>query len=324
MKTSLSPSDDDLFEEATYWFLYRRDSTDPATEADYQDWLAGNPDREAAIEEVTALFGSLEEPVAAVANADFAQHIPVPIKRPWRNYVVAASLLMAVMAGAWFTQGGHYYLQPDVNITQTGEVRNVTLADGSTVTLGTDTVMKVQFREGERRVRLERGEAFFQVTPDRSRPFVVNTTTGSVRVLGTGFDVRRFDDRTRVSVTEGVVQVNAFTHKTQNIRNQDTLTAGQSAWLSGAGVQRDGQLDPLEVSAWRHKKLIFFKTPLSEVIAEIDRYHQGIIIVQGQTTRQIPISGAFDVSDPNESLRKLAVTLNLRHAGIGDKLVILY
>jgi transmembrane sensor len=97
----------------------------------------------------------------------------------------------------------------NVYSTGTGEIRTVTLDDGSTVWLNGDSRLRVDFTAPTRRVVLERGEAFFKVAHDTSRPFVVDAESQRITVTGTQFDVRRAPESVEVSVTEGHVNVDS-------------------------------------------------------------------------------------------------------------------
>ena len=91
--------------------------------------------------------------------------------------------------------------------TQVGEVRRLTLDDGSALALNTSSVLQVKFAADERRIVLRQGEASFQVAHDEDRPFVVQAGDVSVRAVGTAFSVRMRQQELEVVVTEGVVEV---------------------------------------------------------------------------------------------------------------------
>ncbi|MFS6709257.1 FecR domain-containing protein, partial [Staphylococcus aureus] len=134
--------------------------------------------------------------------------------------------------------------------------------------------LRVAYDARTRHVRLDRGEAYFDVTHEPWRPFVVDTPSGRAEVLGTVFDVRQDADRTRVTVVEGHVAVSAPTG------GSSVLGAGQSAWLGGAGLQAGSERDADPTAAWRHGQLDFFRTPLAEVMASLDRYRHGTIYLR--------------------------------------------
>src|SRR6202034_3836256 len=94
--------------------------------------------------------------------------------------------------------------------TAAGQHRDVTLADGSIVSLNTNTIVETDLSRKLRQIYLRKGEAHFQVAHDRSRPFLVHAGDAVVRAVGTEFEVRlREDKHVEVLVNEGRVEVQA-------------------------------------------------------------------------------------------------------------------
>jgi transmembrane sensor len=129
-----------------------------------------------------------------------------PVPRSWLT--IAASVLIAALAGAAWWQSVRYPLYN----TDIGERRSITLADGSTVDLNARSRLRVEFTENERRVSLLEGQALFQVSKDKNRPFIVRSGSATVRAVGTQFDVNRKASGTTVTVLEGRVAVYSSTH----------------------------------------------------------------------------------------------------------------
>jgi len=114
---------------------------------------------------------------------------------------LAASFLVLGVAGAFF------YNQRGTYSTATGEERSVSLEDGSTLDLNSQSKVRVRFNTHERTVELIQGQALFRVSKDLARPFIVSTDTTQVRAVGTQFDVYRKSSGTVVTVIEGRVAV---------------------------------------------------------------------------------------------------------------------
>lgn len=322
MVSRSTPTDDALFEQATRWHLCLREASDAATWQAYQQWLASDPRHVLAIAEAEKLLGMLSEPAADLAQQVSSVQAASPLpphrrrRRRWVGYAIAASVLLAVGA---FWLGHHDYdrLRGDT-VTTVGELRVLQLDDGSTITLNTDTALRVTYGAQERHVRLDRGEAYFQVAHQPSRPFIVDTPAGRAKVLGTVFDVRSETDRTRVAVAEGHVAVSAA-------GGGDTvLSAGQSVWLSKAGWQPGSERDADPTAAWRRGQLVFFRTPLADVVASLDRYRHGKVYLRGDALRQLPVSGSFDTRHPDATLDLLLSTLHLRTVRLGPWITVVY
>ncbi|WP_369979594.1 FecR family protein [Xanthomonas bundabergensis] len=321
--------DDDLFDQAVHWIL-RLDAApgDADSVRQYRDWLAVAPAAQ-AVAAARALLGMLQRPAAEVGDelgidplqpapspataiaataAAVAQRRPRRQRRRWQ--AVAAGLALAIGAGTWLGAGGLDRLRSDA-YTEVGAMRRLQLQDGSVVTLNTDSAIAVRMHDGVRSVRLLRGEAFFQVARDPRRPFVVDSAGGSARVLGTTFNVHLDAAAAQVSVVEGRVAVRPPAGGTGTV-----LVAGQSAWLAGESVRREPAVDPLAVAAWRRRQLVFYNTPLSQVVRELSRYRHGFIQLRGDIGA-LPVSGAFNVADPDAGLQVLLDSLQLDAVRLG-------
>ena len=194
-------------------------------------WLAADPRHRAAYERTKALWDDAAQlreldslidqdlgmdKRASDHGADLSPSLAkaVPNRRrrflaPLAAAAAAAALVVAALPALLLRSGTE---APAVTYAQTAatqiaEIRELTLPDGSIVTVGARSEIDVTFTDGARRVGLISGEAFFDVAPDAERPFIVQAGATEVQVLGTQFDVSRSEDRVRVAVLEGVVEV---------------------------------------------------------------------------------------------------------------------
>lgn len=314
---SPSTEDDTAFEQATRWHLRLRESTDPAIRSAYEAWLSSEPHHPAAMAEVERVWGAVRQPAIDLAR-DIALSSAAPARtnrRRW-HYAIALAALVLLVAGPWLQLGGYDRLRSDA-YTSVGEIRRLTLDDGSIVTLNTDTALSFNLHSSRREVKLLHGEAYFKVVHEPARPFVVDSPAGSARVLGTAFNVRLDQDRLRVSVVEGQVSVSSGASST-------VLAKRQSAWMRKGGITPEADRDALAVTAWQRRQIVFYRTPLSEVAAELSRYRHGVVMIRGEALRRMPVSGAFDVTDPDESLRLMQETLRLRALRLGGWITVIY
>ena len=183
--------------------------------------------------------------------------------------------------------------------TTTAEMRTVALADGTTASLAPESAIAVDFQAGERRVRLLRGRAFFDVIQDVARPFRVVANTTVVTVVGTAFDVTVRDAGADIAVQKGDVLVDGPA-VSERLRSGDWLrTTGR------ADVAR-GTLRPGDVASWMRGELVVRDRPIGEVIAELRRYYRGVIVLRDSAFAERRISGIYDLRDPAATLRALA------------------
>ncbi|MBK1838759.1 FecR domain-containing protein, partial [Azospirillum sp. YIM B02556] len=207
--------------------------------------------------------------------------------------------------------------------TASGERRVVTLADGSQVQLNTDSAISVDFSGSGRRVTLRRGEAFFSVTADRSRPFEVTAMGAVTRVVGTRFAVRRMDEATRVVVEEGIVEVHCpagLAASEDGVR----LTAGEAArYEPGTCPTRENGVDVARATAWRDGRVVFDGRSLREVVGELNRYRSGPIILLDAELAQRRVTGVFDIRDPDRALSAIEQVLPVSVHRIAGYLAVL-
>lgn len=258
---------------------------------------------------VVALFPGLRrhETGAAAGCAARARHA-------WWGYAgkIAASLLLLAGIGAAMMAGGAAdgLFGPARAVYQTavGENRLIRLDDGSIIELNTASRVTVRMTDKRRAIALERGEAYFVVAKDAARPFVVATDDAFVRALGTEFNVKAVDQRLAVTVIEGEVMVGDGRYdarpshegqgwRTNLIRNQQLVLA-DAPRHDRRKLPVSNSVNAKKLVAWREKKLIFDAMPLSEVVADFNRYNRTVIEIRDPELAALAISGVFDPRDP--------------------------
>ncbi|MEC4748518.1 FecR family protein [Methylomicrobium sp. Wu6] len=290
-----APESAAVLDEALTWFARLQDSkAGPEVRRAFAAWRDACPEHAEAYAQVIELW---QAPALDAALAHYAV-IPLPVRRtPLRLWAAAACLLLTM--GWGLHAGGLLDRWRADYVTVAGEQRRIMLADGSAVTLNTDTALVSDF-DGERRgIRILHGEAYFEVKPDSARPFIVTAEAATVRVVGTRFTVRAGGD-TLVAVESGIVACAAGTGATLR------LTADQQAAISAHGVEKRSDADNGPAFAWLQGRLIFQDRPLAEVIAELDRYHPGIIYLAGGKLAVTRITGNYKLGDTGAVIRSLA------------------
>lgn len=203
-----------------------------------------------------------------------------------------------------------------------GERQSVELPDGSTLALNTDTVVQARFYDSERRVLLERGEAFFSVAADPIRPFLVDADLAIVKVTGTRFNVRRDADALAVAVESGSVEVAGGHWWKPDVRR---LARGQGARIAQAGgAVNVSSIDVAAASAWRRGKAVFDAAPLEAIVAELNRYRARPIVLRGPALGQLRIAGVFSIDEPDaflDALPSLAPVAVRRGADGGAEII---
>ncbi|MFC4313949.1 FecR family protein [Steroidobacter flavus] len=237
---------------------------------------------------------------------------------------VAASLMLAVVGAiVWYVSA----VRPD-HSTPVGGVASVPMSDGSKVTLNTDSQIRIDVTESERRVELQRGEAFFEVAKDPSRPFVVTAGGKRVIAVGTAFSVRRNGNDVQVAITEGRVRIEDATERQPMRGAVDekllTLAAGSVARATDDGVLvQDKPIPDIESDlSWRTGYLIFRDVALADAVAEFNRYTDRKIVIDDPAVATIRLSGKFRSTQFDAFVRLLEQGFPVRAERTDDRIVL--
>ena len=290
-------------------------------QAEFQAWL----NRSALHREAIAEYGNfwsefdtlrqLTNPIGAEREIGIQAKPPAGGTKYWLA-AAAASVLVMVAAGGFFLQQKAPERQqitvrqqvPDrpsarqSYATAIGGQKKFALADGSVVTLNTNSQIDVEIRGDCRDVHLVRGEAFFDVVHDEKRPFIVHANQYVVRDIGTAFAVHLTEKGLiNVRVTKGRVEIAARAGEGQaslRAKSLGILSAGQDV-LFGQKIERAEIVSDAELGrklAWRQGQLIYSGQPLADVLADISRYSDIQIDLADPALRDLPVGGAFSVN----------------------------
>ena len=245
------------------------------------------------------------------------------VRRRWPLLAgIAASLFaIAVVAGgvAW----SHYKrVETGAWSTALGAQKVVQLPAGSTATLGSDTGLRMAFSRSERDLDLARGEAFFEVTHDPARPFVVHVEGYRVTAVGTRFDVRRgHDSKLRVVVTRGLVRLQSTSDPAQAAT---MLPAGSIAMVGGGDVlvQQLPLDEARERLSWRDGYAVFHGTPLAEAVGEFNRYNARKIVIADPSLDALRVGGNFRLDNSAAFVRLMQEVFPVQSEQHGNRIVL--
>lgn len=234
------------------------------------------------------------------------------------RYSLAAAALIAGIAAGW-----HFWsIEQDTYRTRVGAIATVPIPDGSTVTLNTDSAIRVAVTESERRVDLEHGEAYFEVAHDPGRPFVVQAGSQRVVVTGTKFSVRRLDGELRILVREGRVRVEV-TDAAPEVPVPELVAGTVARTVGGGTLIQQESLEEIEVAlSWRSGYVVFRDTTLAEAIAEFNRYNTRKIVIDDPALAALRIGGNFRSTNVEAFVRLLEQGFRIRATREGDEIVL--
>ena len=279
----------------------------------FHEWLRADPRHELAFDHADRFWDAANRlpaarpddfpsPVDTTANSRRAHQQPQPsVKRrfftgfgPLATSLAASlavSLVCAIAIVAVLNKAPDASAPPAVEAfaTERGEVLSFTLKDGSTLTLGAASAVDISMTADGRTATLRAGDAFFDVSPDATRPFIVDAGPILTRVTGTAFDVRRSGEIIEVAVAEGAVTVSyrpplqsseTEAKKAGGARRIEKLAAGERIRASAReGLGAPAPVRPETIGAWRRARLIFDNAPIAEMVADLNRYVETPIVV---------------------------------------------
>ncbi len=277
-----------------------------AEEAECTHWRAESPEHERAWQELQVFDRKLDELPREVAQRVLRE----PAAPAWQKrdslrrllglgIVLGGASQMLRSTDTWQRSMADY-------ATATGEIREIRLADGTHLVLGTATTLDVRFDEHERRIELTRGEVLITTAHDPARvrrPFRVYGRHGRVEALGTRFSIRQDEASSRVSVFEGLVELRRARSPDLPIR----IAAGEATQYTGEVVMPPSGVQE-SAAAWSNGVLLAENMRVADFIAELSRYRPGLLRCD-PAVAELRVSGVFSLRDTDRALQNLARAL---------------
>lgn len=239
-----------------------------------------------------------------------------------RQWSLVASVFLALGYFTWEPLLTHVHLQTAQHRTAVGQQQQVLLEDGTRVMLNTDTAFNVVFSPQRRDIHLLNGEAAFAVARDPTRPFTVQSQNITTTALGTKFVVQRHQESVTITVSEHAVQISSSIIPTTPSmvvqEGQQISYSPEQGWSSTRAVDAD------QASAWQRGKMIFEAQPLGAVIADLNRYRHGHIFILNPSLRALPVTGVFEIADPDAALRIIEQALSIRDTSLSPYFLFLH
>ena len=311
----ISSARDEVDDAATRWAI--RLDGEPLSDEELHAldiWLAADPRRR----------GSLLRAEAALAYLDRGRALAEPTPNRIEGYRAPTfgrrALLVGGSLGGLASAGilGLVLMRPRPVEIQTaiGEMRRVPLPDGSVASVNTNSRVAVAMRTQRREVKLEEGEAWFQVAHDTARPFVVEAGEVRVQAVGTAFSVRKREGGADVLVTEGSVEAWIAGHEHDRTR----IAAGSKSFVAdatpGIVVEASGELD--RALAWRTGELALNGESLAYAASELNRYNSRKLVIDDATLAREPLVGYFRTDQPENFGRAVAAMVGAKFKVEGD------
>ena len=311
----------------------------PDERRDLDAWLAAHPDHRAAFDYARATWdelGALRAAPGSLINdvvpprpvASARQQRAARDRRPRilaRMAALAACVALAVGLGIFWFGDPATMLLADYR-TGPAEMRSVVLPDGSIVDLAPASAVSLRFDDGERRIELLSGTVYVTAAPmtaQERRPFLVQAADGSAKALGTQFMVDSLPNAVQVTVARHRVEVALAAAAGRS--GSVVLTRGMAVRYDGSsGLGAVRAVDLGTATAWRRGRLFFDRVPLSTVVATLNRYRRGRIVIANPDLAERTVSGMFETTRLETTLDQIARELGARSIAVPPFVTLMY
>lgn len=291
-------SDERIQEEAALWFArLRGDGISDAQRAVFAAWLDADSRHRREYDALERIW-------------DAAARLRPQAPKRRRATLAVAGLAGVVLICGWL---GRSWLDGRM-ATEPGERRQVELADGSRLDVAPNTKLRVKFDSGLRRLELEEGRVVVAVAADSRRSFEVAAGGGTIRDIGTRFEVDAGRERTRVTVAEGLVEIDLPASGAAPRK----VGAGETAEYDRDRIVSTGTADAAALT-WTKGQLLFDAAPLAEVVAALNRHRRTPIELADPFLMSIRVSGVFLIDDEAAALRAIERVAPVRFVSSGTK-----
>ncbi|MGE6821022.1 FecR family protein [Pseudomonas soli] len=293
--------------QAASWFSRNRNQPSRQDRKAFARWMQ-TPEHTRAYRQ----FEQLWDDLAALKQAN--RPVPLPVRRAprWRPALATAAALLCAVLASNLGAGSEAFSQ---RISASQAVQVLQLPDGSQLHVNAQTRLHLDFSAEQRLIQLEHGQLYIEVAPDKERPLFVDAGSGRVRVVGTGFDVRRGDRELVVAVAHGQVAFDTPGERQPPL----LLGARQGATYDLArGTLTRRELGEQQVADWRGGHVSFRNRELASLIDELGLYRQQPVVLADPTLGRYKVSGNLDVHDPDALLNALPALLPVKTTLLAD------
>lgn len=324
---------DSIRTQAAEWAdMLQQRSGDLTLRREFENWCSRDPAHAEAYERIdrayrlTRAIGGSDVQAQLRSETQMRIHAARRARTHRRRIGMALAASMVLAVAASFTVGGlsvdelryqqarlgHALAGETLYRTAVGGRRSITLEDGSTITLNTDSRVAVGLHASRREIALLRGQALFEVAHDPVRPFIVQAGARRITALGTAFDVHLTEQSVAVTLIEGRVSVEDVASTQTEPAAAVLLPGDQLLALTSQPKPIVRKADTRRATSWKEGLLLFEGENLAQAIAEVNRYGGPRIELADRDLGDLRISGAFKTGKPDAFLETLSWYLPIR------------
>lgn len=306
---------------------YLLDEASPEEKAEVEQWLSGGEDRQKQLEGMRVI---LQQSAVKLPEADeelawqrfkkriAESRIPVKKKTPLLTPLrMAAVIILLAGIALWIFFAQVDRPAPTLAVSSYNKVVTDTLPDGSMVTLNKNSTLSYKEKlEGDVRSVALKGEAFFDVRPDKAKPFIIQVNDVTVKVVGTSFNIRSEGDRTEVIVETGIVQVTRA-GKTIELKAKQKLSLGPQDTALVKEEVKDGLHN-----YYHSREFVCDNTPLWKLVEVLNEAYGVRIEIGRSSLKNLPLTATFNNESLDNILDIISATFDIKVERRGDRIVL--
>lgn len=298
-------------ETAIQWFMRMQDNdADHIDRSRFEAWLMSHPAHQQAYSEVAELWEDFDSPSQVQLLAS-AMDQKEQLKEERKNRIkksIANTFGILVIAAASLLGYQMWQAQPLMQVAAVadiGQIKSQELEDGTKLTINSGSDIEIIYYRTQRLVKLKRGEAIFEVARDESRPFVVDSGTAKITVLGTRFAVNRLQKLVRVSVDHGRVKVEPQSTEGNTNNAPLILNSGEVAEISNSGVAKRVDFEAADAFGFQQGIITFDQAGLEEIAETLSRHRKPAVIAEVTAGHDVHITAVLNIKNVEKFLHNL-------------------
>jgi len=317
---------DTIKDQAIYWAACKQEGLNENEQENLNLWLNENEKHKIAFDEaqnIYTIFQNIPKKYSQKASQEAHENIKkISIYeqiKPVLSYAAALFLVIVVSFKSYEYYSPTFEAQ---YISKNENINKTVLPDGTVLTMDQKTQIAVTFYHDKREVLLKKGQVFFEVAKDKDKVFIIDSGQVEIQVLGTSFEVQKYEDFTDVSVVEGIVKVSHIYNKNKNAAIIARLEKGDKISVNNKGkVNFYNKVVINEVASWREGKLIFNKNTLKEAFDTFAKYNDFEIESKVDLTSTL-FSGTFKINEMNKFLNVLKKVYSFKITKLNDRIIL--
>lgn len=300
-----------ILEEARLWLNKEQDGLDLNACRDFSSWLENSSKHKDVFEEEKSFRASFVNlPSDILSSLSFENNKEIKQDKFFlriKRISLSAALFFLLIFASYFTYDSYLPSFEKLYITSTDINKKIELPDNSILSLDKYSSIRVSYYKDKREVQLLKGKVLFNVASNKTRPFRIEVNNTLVEVLGTKFEIQRFEDRVNISVIEGRVSVREVLNNSKT-KILAVLQKSDSLSVNNLGeILSHTQVNEKLIAAWEKDKLLFEQTYLKDVVKEFSKYLNYKVQIESKDLEVLPISGNFSISDFENLMNSLSV-----------------